>query len=127
MAKYEHELAAFDRLGLDDVEMDAALTFLLGFVQAAARSAVESAALRRDTAMTDEQWWAANAPVLARVFDETAFPLAARVGAVAGSVHRGAHDPDHAYRFGLRRVLDGLAVLIDTRSASPAEISTGAP
>ncbi len=42
MAKYEHELQAFGGLGLDDVEMDAALTFLLGFVQAAARSAAEA-------------------------------------------------------------------------------------
>ena len=33
MAKYEYELAAFDGLGLSDIEMDAALTFLLAFVQ----------------------------------------------------------------------------------------------
>jgi AcrR family transcriptional regulator len=44
MAKYEHELQAFEGLGLDDVEMDAALTFLLGFVQATVRSAAEAAA-----------------------------------------------------------------------------------
>jgi hypothetical protein len=29
MSKYDHELSALDRLGLDDVQMDAALTFLL--------------------------------------------------------------------------------------------------
>jgi hypothetical protein len=39
MAKYEHELTAFAGLGLDDVEMDTALTFLLlSFVQASASS-----------------------------------------------------------------------------------------
>ena len=38
---------AFEDLGVNDVEMDAALTFLLGFVQAAARSAAEAAAARR--------------------------------------------------------------------------------
>src|SRR5260370_23454595 len=65
MAKYEHELSAFEGLGLDDIEMDAALTFLLGFVQAAARSAAEAAAARQDSAMSEEQWWAANAPLLA--------------------------------------------------------------
>jgi hypothetical protein len=26
--------------------------------------------------MNDEQWWAANAPLLARVLDEEAYPLA---------------------------------------------------
>jgi AcrR family transcriptional regulator len=52
MAKYKHELQALEGLGLDDVEMDAALTFLLGFIQAAARSA----AARQDSATREEQW-----------------------------------------------------------------------
>ena len=69
MAKYEHELAAFDGAGLDDVERDAALSFLLAFVQ----------------------------------------------GAAAGEAHGSAHDPAFAYAFGLERVLDGLAALIDGR------------
>lgn len=33
MAEYEYELQALEGLGLDDLEMDAALTYLLGFVQ----------------------------------------------------------------------------------------------
>jgi AcrR family transcriptional regulator len=117
MAKYEHELQAFEGLGLDDVEMDAALTFLLGFVQAAARSAAEAAAARQDSAMSEEQWWTANAPLLARVFDEAKYPTAARVGAAAGAAYGAAYDPDHAYNFGLQRVLDGLGVLIDASGA----------
>jgi AcrR family transcriptional regulator len=117
MAKYEHELQAFEGLGLDDVEMDAALTFLLGFVQAAARSAADAAAARQDSAMSEEQWWAANAPLLARVFDEAKYPTASRVGAAAGAAHGAAYDPGHAYTFGLQRVLDGLGALIDTSDA----------
>ena len=117
MAKYEHELRAFEGLGLDDVGMDAALTFLLGFVQAAARSAAETAAARRDSAMSEEQWWAANAPLLTRVFDQTKYPTAARVGAAAGAAHGAAYDPDHAYTFGLQRVLDGLGAFIDADGA----------
>jgi hypothetical protein len=35
--------------------------FLLGFVQAAACSAAEAIAVRQDSAMSEEQWWAANA------------------------------------------------------------------
>ena len=97
--------------------MDAALTFLLGFVQAAARSAAEAAAARQDSAMSDEQWWAANAPLLTRVFDETKYPTAARVGAAAGAAHSAAYDPDHTYTFGLQRVLDGLGALINTSGA----------
>jgi Tetracyclin repressor-like, C-terminal domain len=67
MTKYEHELTAFAGCGLDDVDMDAALTYLLSFVQASARSAAEAAAIRRASAMSDEQWWAVNAPFLARL------------------------------------------------------------
>jgi hypothetical protein len=63
-------LKAFEGLGLDDIEMDAALTFLLGFVHAA-----------------------------------------------AGAAHGAAYSPDHAYQFGLQRVLDGLGALIDTRGS----------
>jgi AcrR family transcriptional regulator len=117
MAKYEHELAALDGLGLTDPEMDDALTFLLGFVQANARDAQDARAARADTARNDEQWWAANAPLLERVLDPAAYPLATRVGSAAGAAHGSAHDPDHAYRFGLRRVLDGLAALIDGPAA----------
>ena len=115
MAKYEHELAALQGLGLTDLDMDDALTYLLSFVQANARAAVDARAAQLESAMTDEQWWAANAGLLSRVLDEDAYPLAVRVGSAAGAAQGSAHDPDHAYRFGLQRLLDGLAVLILSR------------
>jgi hypothetical protein len=115
MAKYEHELAALQGLGLSDVEMDDALTYLLSFVQANARAAVDARAAQVESAMTDEQWWAANAGLLSQVLDEDAYPLAVRVGSAAGAAQGSAHDPEHAYRFGLQRLLDGLAALIHSR------------
>lgn len=117
MAKYEHELRSFEGLGLDDVEIDAALTFVLGFVSASARMAADAAASKQDSAMSDAQWWAAHQPLLARVFDAQRYPTAARVGAAAGAVHGAAYSPEHAYAFGLQRVLDGLGVLIEGRAA----------
>lgn len=119
VAKFEHELRAFDGLGLDDVTMDAALTFLLGFVQSCARLAHDAEVARRDSAMNDLQWWEANAPLLAKLSDAERYPTAARVGAAAGAAHGAAFDPDHAYRFGLARVLDGLAALIEGRAEQP--------
>jgi hypothetical protein len=116
MAKYEHELSALATAGLDDVETDAALTFLLDFVRSAALSAHDARATGRDSGMTDEQWWTANAPLLARILDEDAYPTAARVGTAAGAAHGGAYSPDHAWEFGLERVLDGLGALIEQRS-----------
>jgi AcrR family transcriptional regulator len=115
MAKYEHELTALDGLGLDDIQMDAALTHLLGFVQAWARAAADAAAARAEGALDDEQWWAANAPVLAGVLDPEAYPLAVRVGTAAGTAHRAVYSPAHAYEFGLQVILDGFGALIGDR------------
>jgi AcrR family transcriptional regulator len=127
IGKYDHELSAFVGLGLTDVEMDAALTYVLGFVQASARFAAEAADVERSTDLTDEQWWHAHAPILARVSDGARYPLAARVGAAAGAAHGGAYDPTHAFEFGLARVLDGLGVLFEGRGAVGPPSRSGGP
>lgn len=113
LAKYEHELTALDGLGLTDVARDDALTYLLTFVQASCRHGVDARTAARDSAMNDAQWWEANATLLSRVLDPEAYPLASRVGTAAGQAHGSAHDPDHAYVFGLARTLDGLAAVIE--------------
>jgi len=117
IAKYDHELSAFDGLGLSDIQMEAALTHLLTFVQAWARAAADAQATRQDTAMDEEQWWAASGPLLQRVLDPGAYPLAIRVGTAAGTAHRAAYDPEHAYNFGLQMILAGLTALIATPPA----------
>jgi AcrR family transcriptional regulator len=108
MAKYEHELAAFDGAGLGDVDRDSALSFLLAFVQGCAVAAADAA----QAPGTDAEWWEQAGPLLARAVDPERYPLAARVGAAAGEAHGSAYDPAHAYAFGLERVLDGLAALV---------------
>jgi hypothetical protein len=60
-------------------------------------------------------------PALARVLDPDDYPLASRVGSAVGAAHGSAADPEHAYRFGLDRVLDGLAAFVVERvPAGPA-------
>jgi AcrR family transcriptional regulator len=115
MTKYEHELRGVDGLGLTDVEMDSVLTLVLDFTHASARSAQAAAQAAQDTAMTDEQWWAANEPLLSRIFDASRFPAAARVGSAAGAEYGAAYSPAHAFEFGLRRLLDGIGVLVERR------------
>lgn len=112
MAKYEHELAAFDDTGLSDVDTDAALTYLLGFVQSHCRSAHDASRSTTDTAMSDAEWWAANQSVLARAFDAESYPRAVRIGSAAGESQGSAWAADRAWEFGLARTLDGLAALI---------------
>lgn len=117
MAKYEYELTAFDGVGLDDVETDSALTYLLGFVQGSARAAADARAAAERSAQTDAEWWAASGPALAMIVDPEAFPHATRVGTAAGEALGGAYQPEHAWTFGLERVLDGLGVLIERRAS----------
>ncbi len=105
IAKYDHELHAFDELELDDVVRDAALTFVLDFVRASGR-----APLPGPRAEELAQLWASVAPRLAAYVGED-FPLAARVGSAAGEVLQGAYSPQDAWRFGLDRVIDGLSTL----------------
>ncbi|MEU7630484.1 TetR/AcrR family transcriptional regulator C-terminal domain-containing protein [Nocardia sp. NPDC049220] len=121
VAKYDHELRAFDGLGLDDVTMDAALTFVLGFVTSVARIAGDTESAATDSAMSDQQWWEHAAPLLEQVFDARRYPLAARVGAAAGRAHDAAYDAEHAYRFGLARLLDGLAQHIEGHRVSDVD------
>ncbi|MEV4128479.1 TetR/AcrR family transcriptional regulator C-terminal domain-containing protein [Nocardia sp. NPDC049707] len=114
-AKYEHELRAFDGLGLSDLEMDAAVTYVVGFVTSVARIAIDAERAAADSAISDGQWWERAAPLLAQFFDAERYPLAARIGAVAGQAHDSAYSADHAYEFGLARVLDGLVDIVENR------------
>ncbi|MBB4683550.1 TetR/AcrR family transcriptional regulator [Amycolatopsis jiangsuensis] len=112
-AKYERELAALDELRLDDVQLDAVVSLVNGLVAGAARGSLEAARTARRSGMTDLQWWERCAPVLATIpaADPARFPRASRVGTAAGQAYGGSTDPEHHFRFGLARILDGIAVL----------------
>jgi AcrR family transcriptional regulator len=116
IAKYEFELAAVEGIGLSDLEMDSIVTLVSGYVNGAARGAVEASRAPQETGMTDEQWWQAYAPLLNALIDHTRFPIASRVGTAAGQEHGAAYSPGHAFEFGLARVLDGIQTLIVSRS-----------
>ncbi|MFC7546662.1 TetR/AcrR family transcriptional regulator [Plantactinospora sp. GCM10030261] len=117
IAKYERELRAVDGIGLTDLEMDAVVTLVTGYVHGAVRGAVEAAQAAASTGLTDEQWWHAHAPYLEKVLDPRRYPLAARVGSAAGQEYRAAGDPARAFEFGLARILDGIEVLVRGRPA----------
>ncbi|HWD02501.1 MAG TPA: TetR/AcrR family transcriptional regulator [Amycolatopsis sp.] len=116
-AKYERELSALDGLELDDLELDAVVGLVTGFVHGAARGSVDAVRTVRRSGLTDAEWWARSAPVLARIPAAAAenFPRASRVGSAAGEAHNAASDPEHHFRFGLARILDGIEQLVAAR------------
>jgi len=119
MRKYEYELAAFAGSGLDDLQTDDALTLLLTFVRANARDSSHAASTRQASNGDDQSWWNTAGPLLADVLDTDTYPLATRVGAAAGAAHASAHDPQHAYTFGLDRIIDSFDHLASIHLARP--------
>lgn len=113
MRAYEAILSAVDGLGLDEVEMDMTVTLITNYVYGAVRDVARAHIVKQQTGMSDDEWWYAIAPFLETV-DFTPYPVASRVGPVVGELY-GLGDPDRAFRFGLERLLDGLAALIDNR------------
>lgn len=114
-AKYDYELRPLEGIGLSDVEMDSVLNLVLGHVQSAARGLAGASQTESETGMTDQQWWDAAVPFLMKVFDPARYPLASRVGNAVGDVHSSAYSPEHAFEFGLERILDGVEQLVASR------------
>ena len=115
MMKYELELAAIEGIGLTDVEMDSVLSLVLWHTESTARRVADAAEAVRQSGLSDVEWWERSGPVLAQVADFTRYPVAGRVGAASGEQHQAASDVATAFEFGLARILDGVAVLIDRR------------
>jgi AcrR family transcriptional regulator len=119
IAKYDHELRMIDGTGLSDVEMDAVITLVHTHVEGVARRRIDADRVVRRTGISDAQWWHRVQPALSEVFDASQFPIAARVGEAAGQAHQAAHNPEHAFAFGLDRLIQGVESLIETKATSP--------
>jgi AcrR family transcriptional regulator len=115
LGKYEYELSAFEGVGLSDIEIDASLQLVLGFVGSCAIATARARAEISDSEQTDSEWWSDQEPALLRVAPglDHKYPLGSRIGAASAAAQGGTYDPEHHYQFGLARVLDGLAVLIE--------------
>ncbi len=113
--KYEAELRPLDGLGLDDIEMDATLTLILTHVEGCARMMINMQRTQQDTGVTDAEWWVTQAPLLERIIDGRLFPVSGRVGTTTGEAFQASANPEYALSFGLERILDGVADLIETK------------
>ena len=118
LRKYELELRAFEGLGLEDWRMDAALGALLAFTRGCAQAEAAAGRIRRISGVSDAEWWAARAPLLAGLELETRFPLATRVGAAAGARADAPRSAEDTFGFGLDCWLRGLEAVLP--SGGPA-------
>jgi AcrR family transcriptional regulator len=113
MRAYDYFLAAFDGLELSEVEMDLSVTMMANYVHGAVRDVARARMVKELTGMSDDEWWYTIQPFIETI-DYSPYPVASRVGPVVGELY-GLGDPDRAFEFGLERMLDGLAVMIERR------------
>lgn len=112
LRKYELELVPLDGIGLRDIEMDSCLALVLGHTEAVARSRYHAQETKRKSGMSDLEWWEKIAPLLERMLDYSPYPVSSRVGTAAGTEFQAVSDPEHQFRFGLERIIDGIEMLI---------------
>jgi AcrR family transcriptional regulator len=108
IAKYDHELHAFDGTALSALDRDAALTFVIDFARSSA-----AAMLRTGQRGDFAEVWQESADPLGRYL-RGSYPLAQRVGRAAGEHMAAPYSAEHAWEFGIQRVISGLSALIDT-------------
>ncbi|WP_193608892.1 TetR/AcrR family transcriptional regulator C-terminal domain-containing protein [Nocardioides lijunqiniae] len=114
--RYEWQLSALEGVGLDDLEMDQAVSLLVGFASNIARAEHAVRQAERESGMTDLEWWQANAETLGEVMAHRSYPLAGRVGQAAGEAYQAASDPGRELEFGLARIIDGLLAHLDAKN-----------
>lgn len=108
--RYEWQLSAVEGVGLDDVEMDQAITLVVGFATNVVRAEHAVRQAERQSGQTDLEWWEANGEELGRVMESRAhlYPIAGRVGQAAGEAYQAGTDPNRELEFGLARIIDGI-------------------
>lgn len=112
--RYEAQLAALavsaERAGIefDDIGLDAVVAALRSFATGNARLRLDQAAEYRETGLDDAQWWGVAGPLLAEAMSAADYPVSHRVGSTVGEHFAGPGNADHAYEFGLTRLIDGI-------------------
>ncbi|MFF1376553.1 TetR/AcrR family transcriptional regulator [Streptomyces sp. NPDC058308] len=106
----DRTLSRIKSMGLTDPELVGVIVMTEGYVTGVARTQVHEAEAAKRTGLTDEEFWAAQAPTLDRIMRSGRYPALAHL-----SDDSFGPDFDH-FEFGLQRLLDGLDVLVARRA-----------
>ncbi|MFG1700170.1 TetR/AcrR family transcriptional regulator [Nonomuraea sp. NPDC049309] len=107
VATFERMLSTLADTPLRPHEVIAAVNLIGRFVDAEALSLVEILREERSSGVSEEEWWGARDSLYERL---TAYPTITRLWESGGW-----DDPEDSFEFGLRRILDGIEVLIQER------------
>ncbi|MCX4823900.1 TetR/AcrR family transcriptional regulator [Streptomyces sp. NBC_01142] len=110
----ELSLAALQGMGLSDPELISVIITVQSFVYGMARMEIQTVEAARETGLSDEDFWGNQQPFLEKAMMSGEFPLMAALSEDAFG------EFDH-FGFGLRRLVDGLEVLVRQRAEGGAE------
>ena len=115
-AKLDSALHVVSGVGLTEREMVSVIFVVVGYVQGAARTAVDQAHAEQATGVTDEQWWSSYGRLMSEyTADAERYPTLANLSSSAWAFD----GPEADFEFGLQRVLDGIEAFIQGRTAHP--------
>jgi len=103
-------LRAIDGLGLTEDEMLATVVTLSSFVAGLAKTTVEAMQAADRTGISDEEWWEIQGEYVGPAVVAGELPMLTKVGE-AGAFNSMFDN----FEFGLQRLLDGFAVLVEGR------------
>jgi len=111
VAWFENALACMTGTGLSEARKASVIMLLAGYVRTLATTEADIGAAIRASGLAPSQWMAAYPRMLAELADPARFPALARF--IAAGVFEAEDGPDDEFIFGLDRILDGVAVLIE--------------
>ena len=123
VAWFENALACMGGTGLTEARKGSVILLLAGYVRNVVATEADIGAAVLASGVDMSAWMAAYAGMLRRLADPQRFP-ALRAFVEAG-VFDAADDPDDEFLFGLDRILDGIATLINAGGRQLAQVEEG--
>lgn len=115
LAGVEMIIGCLDGLGLSDQERVSMMVMIDGYVTGAARARIQYEAAAAESELTDDEFWACQVPALEKAMQTGEYPAMAGLSEDAFEVGW-----EESFEFGLQRLLDGAAALIEQRRTEPA-------
>lgn len=112
LASIDFIMRGLDGLPLTDQERVSVMIMIDSYVTGVARQRILSEALPAETGVTDEEFWRHHTPILEKAMASGDYPAVAALSEDAFSMGW-----DETFDFGLQRLLDGIAALIEARQA----------
>ncbi|MFD3946297.1 TetR/AcrR family transcriptional regulator [Streptomyces sp. NPDC058579] len=115
VAWWERAMVALDGTGLDEGTKVSVVMLVSGFVRNEALMMADIGAVIGASGERPEEALARYGHTLRRLADPERYPAVARM--LDSGVMGQADEPDYEFRFGLARILDGVALLVDGKEA----------